>query len=342
MAVMHVPYGRRQDPELSLLPRRGELPPPPTYHGETYYGMPALKPSPYRWLVTTYFFVGGLASAAQFIATVVDLFGSRRDRPIVRAGRYLALAGALLSPLLLIADLHTPRRWYNMLRIYRRTSPMSIGSWALILFGMSSGAVAAGQAAEDLFGWRIARWGARAASIPAAVAGGIVSLYTGTLLAATNIPMWASAFPYLSSLFASSAASTATAALTLAAQRAGVAEESRRRLSTLGAVTSATELLIAARVWIHWHRSRTGAPLRDQPIRTAWRAGVLGLGIAMPLAVHLAEAARGCLPRRWSNVAAIATLVGGFLMRAVFIFGGVRSAERPEDYFRMTDPSRVP
>ncbi len=340
MVVKRAPYGRHQEPELSLLPRPGEPVRPPTYRGETYYGMPALKPSPYRWLVTTYFFVGGLASAAQFIATAIDLFGARRDRPLVRAGRYLALAGALVSPFLLIADLHTPRRWYNMLRIYRPTSPMSIGSWALVLFGTFSGFVATGQAVEDVFGWRIGRWGARAASVPAALAGGIVSLYTGTLLAATNIPLWMSAFPFVSSLFASSAASTATAALTLAAQGANLPEDSRRRLSTLGAVTSATELVMAARIGLQWRRARTAEPLREPPLEMAWRAGVLGLGILTPLVVHAAEATRGRVPRALTTVAALGTLVGGFLMRAVFIFGGARSAERPQDYFRMTDPSR--
>src|SRR5687768_6375194 len=118
MTPERAPYGRSSSPPIP-----------------TYYDWPTVKSSHYRWLITTYFFVGGLAGAAQLIATIVDLVGGRRDRGVVSAGRYLALAGALLSPLFLIKDLHTPSRWYNMLRIARATSPMSIGSWTLALFG---------------------------------------------------------------------------------------------------------------------------------------------------------------------------------------------------------------
>ncbi len=124
------------------------------YEGTTYYDLPALKPGHYGWLISTYFFAGGLASAAQFLATVIDLFGREEDRPMVRSGRYLALLGGLVSPPLLILDLHTPQRWYNMLRIFRKTSAMSIGSWALTGFGLLSGVAALGQAAEDILGWR--------------------------------------------------------------------------------------------------------------------------------------------------------------------------------------------
>jgi hypothetical protein len=116
------------------------------YDGETYYNRPALKPSPYGQLIASYFFVGGPAGAAQLIAGIADVCGRDDDQPVVRAGRYLGLAGILLSPVLLIADLRTPRRWYNMLRIFRRTSAMSIGAWTLTGFGLLSGVAAAAQA----------------------------------------------------------------------------------------------------------------------------------------------------------------------------------------------------
>jgi hypothetical protein len=119
---------------------------PGAYDGETYYGRPALKPSPYGQLIASYFFVGGLAGAAQLIAGIADVCGHDDDQPVVRAGRYLGLAGILLSPVLLIADLRTHRGWYNMLRIFRRTSAMSIGAWTLTGFGLLSGVAAAAQA----------------------------------------------------------------------------------------------------------------------------------------------------------------------------------------------------
>jgi protein NrfD len=307
---------------------------------ETYYGLPAVKPSHYGWPIAAYFFVGGLASAAQFIATVLDLLGADEDRSVVRAGRYIAVLGALISPILLIIDLETPKRWYNMLRLFRPTSPMSIGSWALTSFGTLSGVVAVGQAADDLFRLRLGRMVARMFSLPSAAVGGIVSLYTGTLLAATSTPLWASAFPFLSSLFAGSAASTATAALALSAEVTHAHASTRRRLTWLATVTGAVELFSAILVGRHWQRRDVASPLQQEPIRAAWRFGVLGLGISLPIAIHLADLIRGRGSRQSVALASAATLVGGLLLRAVLIFGGKRSAQQPRDYFRLTQAPR--
>ncbi len=302
------------------------------YEGTTYYDLPALKPGHYGWLISTYFYVGGLASAALFLATVIDLFGGKEDRPAVRSGHYLALLGGLVSPPLLILDLHTPQRWYNMLRIFRKTSAMSIGSWALTGFGLLSGVAATGQAVEDIFGWRAGRWLARLAGLPAALAAGVVAIYTGTLLAATNIPLWASGFPVLSSLFASSAASTATA--TLALLSPSVSERTHRRLAWFGLTAGIAELLFAARVDRHWQAHQVAGPMRTPPLGPLWRGGVLGLGILIPLGLHLAQIFGGRKARPAGTLASIAALFGGFCLRAVFVYGGRRSAQRPRDYFR--------
>src|SRR4051794_6691536 len=153
------PYGRRPEARSQLVPgaerprrlapENGPLAP---YEGETYYGLPAVKASHYGWLIATYFFVGGLSGAAQILAAIADLKGRGRPSAVARAGRYLALAGSVISPVLLIADLHTPQRWYNMMRIFRPTSAMSIGSWTLTAFGTASGLTAAAQLWDDLTG----------------------------------------------------------------------------------------------------------------------------------------------------------------------------------------------
>jgi protein NrfD len=308
------------------------------YHGETYYGKPAIKSSHYGWLITFYFFLGGLASALQFISTVIDLLGGKKNEKLVIFGRYSALIGAMISPFLLITDLHTPRRWYNMLRIFRSTSPMSIGSWALATFGTFSGITAFGQTVDTLFGFKAARWLARLSSIPAALAGGVVSLYTGTLLATTSTPLWSTSFPYLSALFASSAASTAAAALTLASHATDTPESTRRRLGWFSIVTGSTELILALLIDRSWRKNKVGSPIEEQPMRTAWQFGVLGLGLTGPLMVHIGEAISTKGSRLSSIGSALAMLVGGFILRAVFVFGGKKSGRLPEDYFRLTQP----
>jgi formate-dependent nitrite reductase membrane component NrfD len=322
------PYGRREADGLARRP----------YGGETYYGRPALKQSAFGWLIVVYFFVGGIAGAAQLIATIADLFGGRHARAVVRAGRYTALAGALISPLLLIADLHVPRRWYNMLRIFRKTSAMSIGAWTLFVFGTLSGLTAAAQALEDFFKLPAGRWLGRLFGIPAAAAGMLLSVYTGTLLSATSVPFWAAAHRLLAAMFGTSATATASAALSLMLESAGAPRGAIRRLERLALVASGAELALTLAADRRWRRQHVGAPLQREPIASAYRFGVLGLGIIAPLIAHAANLLLSRHSRAITVGAAVATLAGGLVQRAVIIFAGNDSAQRPADYFQLAQP----
>jgi formate-dependent nitrite reductase membrane component NrfD len=306
------------------------------YDGTTYYDVPPIKAGPYRWAIIVYFFIGGIASASQFIATIADLFGGRGDGKIVRAGRYLALLGALISPVLLILDLHNKAKWHNMLRIYRSSSAMSVGAWALSFFGAFTGLAAVGQFLEDA-GLTFGRTIARLAQIPAAMAGGVVALYTGTLMAATTSPLNAAAFPFLSSLFASSAASTAAAALSVAAEATGAGEGSKRKLNLVAMIAGSAELIFALLIEREWRKEGNLGPADKPPLGIAYRGGVLGLGITAPLALHSAEALMAKPAQALTVLSAVSALIGGFILRAVFVLGGNESARRPEEYFRFTE-----
>jgi formate-dependent nitrite reductase membrane component NrfD len=319
------PYGRRRAETLGALPT--DAPPP------TYYGLPAVKRSHYRWLVATYFFVGGLAGAAQLVAQVADLGGGRRDRPVVRWGRYLALLGALASPALLIRDLHTPSRWYNMLRIVRPTSPMSIGSWTLLGFGTCSGLTAVGQLLDDL-GRGGGRALGRAFGLPAALLGMLMAVYTGVLLGATSTPLWAVAYRQLPALFGATAGASATAALSLVLACTGAPRAARRRLERLALVAGAAQLALALLAEREWRRRGVAGPLEARPVHRV----VLGLGLAGPLVARVLQALAGGRSRRLAVLAAVATLVGAYAERAELIFAGNESAGRPEDYFRVARP----
>jgi formate-dependent nitrite reductase membrane component NrfD len=124
--------------------------------------------------------------------------------------------------------------------------------------------------------------------------------------------------------------------LTLAANASDSPDSTRKRLSHFALIASATELLFAALIERNWRQNNTGAPLHKLPLAAAWLAGVLGLGILTPLFLHANQVVRRGESRRVSSLAALATLAGGFILRAVFVFGGNESARRPEDYFSLT------
>src|SRR5262249_22809222 len=108
--------------------------------------------------------------------------------------------------------------------MFKWWSPMSVGSWGLLLFGLFSFASFLGVLAEDgrlgLGQWsgsarrfRAGRVG-RLLSIVGALAAFFVGSYTGVLLDASNQPLWSDT-TWLGALFLASSASTGLAALTL-------------------------------------------------------------------------------------------------------------------------------
>ena len=313
---------------------------PREYQGPTYYGRPALKPSPWTWEVGAYIFLAGLGGSAQIIATIADLLGGRRTRSVVRHGRYLAVACAVLGAPLLISDLKTPRRWYNMLRILRATSPMSIGSYVLTAFGGASALAAADQALAVRSRGRDSTPVARVAQIPAALAGAGMSTYTGALLSATSTPMWAAEPGLLAARFACSAMATGAAALSLAEQLNGEPVNSRP-LDQVALTATVAELAVSI-VSERRQRARgVGRALRQGGWGAANTAGALALGAGVPLACYGLNLMRKRRSPGLSIAASLAVLAGGMIMRQAVLHAGQQSAKRPREYFRLTqDPHR--
>ncbi|HEX3245137.1 MAG TPA: NrfD/PsrC family molybdoenzyme membrane anchor subunit [Chloroflexota bacterium] len=309
------------------------------YQGEHYYDLPVVKPSSWRWLVTSYFFVGGLAGAAQIVATMADLFGGPSQRPVVRAGRYLAFIGTLISPVLLILDLHTPARWYNMLRIARRTSPMSIGSWILSAFGLASSiAVAAEIFAQRSNRPRVPGFG-RIAGIAGAVIGTAMSTYTATLLSATSTPLWLTGARHLPVLFGSTAMASAAAATSLTLDATSNDMAHRRPLSALAMLSAIAQLWSMRGLESAWSGSGIQSPNDEPSLHILDTALVKGVGIAAPMVVHLTMLGTGIGLRYLNVLAAIATLAGGFAERWLIVTAGNRSTNRPSDYFGISQPA---
>src|SRR5215216_2591916 len=101
----------------------------------SYYGRPVIKEPVWSWEIPWYFFTGGLAGASSCLGFVAGLTGNRW---LGRTARLVSLGAAPASPILLISDLGRPDRFYNMLRVFKPTSPMSVGTWVLSSFGAAS------------------------------------------------------------------------------------------------------------------------------------------------------------------------------------------------------------
>jgi len=278
----------------------------------SYYGRPVLKKPVWAELdIAGYLFTGGIAAGSALLAAGADLSGRPSMR---RSARLTSMAALGVSGAALVHDLGKPERFVNMLRVFKPTSPMSVGSWLLSAFAAPLGVAAA---SELPVGRRLVGRLARPAGLAAAAVAPGIATYTAVLICDTSVPSWHAAYPEMPFVFAGSAlAGSAGLSLVLSP----VAENAPAvRLAVLGA---AMELAASHRI-----ESRLG--LLAEPYAEGKAGAKLRAGKALTLAGTLTAVALG----RRSKVAAVAA--GGMLAAASALtrFGifeaGVASAEDP-------------
>jgi formate-dependent nitrite reductase membrane component NrfD len=244
-----------------------------------YYGRPVVKEPVWTPEVALYFWLGGLAGMSALLGFGARLAGMRQ---LARTSLFTSFVALLGCPPLLIADLGRPERFLNMLRVVKPTSPMSIGSWVLALFGGALG----GAAASELLGiWRPL---GRLAELVAALLGLPLATYTAVLVADTSVPVWHQARHHLPFVFAGSAAASAGAAASalVPARESGPA----RFLAVFGAALELGAAALMERSLGEWaNHYRTGpaaAPAMAARVLTGTGAAVMAVaGRRRPLAI---------------------------------------------------------
>jgi formate-dependent nitrite reductase membrane component NrfD len=224
---------------------------------ETYYDLPAIKPAPWKWYIPTYFHAGGLAGAAASLAGALRLAGGPRTDTLERRLHWIAVLGEATGGALLIADLGRPARFHHMMRVFRPTSPMNMGTWILMAASASGGLALL----ESLLGRRPGR----IASTVAAVAGSGLSTYTGVLLGNTSVPLWNVTRRRLPPWFAAASAASLGSLLELL----GVESREVRIYSAIG---KAAHLAGARLVERAAESAGVGAPLHEGRSGTLWKA----------------------------------------------------------------------
>jgi formate-dependent nitrite reductase membrane component NrfD len=328
------------------------------------------------WWIIFYFFLGGMAAGAYFTATLIDLAAGERGARLARLGYTVALPLIALCGVLLTLDLGQPPRFWHMLLksekvkeafaegwpfagwgsmgsalLFKRWSPMSVGSWGLSLFGLCS-------ALSLLGAWRPegvwTRWLhrgvlARLLRVAGCLAGFFVAAYTGTLLSATNQPLWSDT-QWLAPLFLTSAASTGISLMLLLSRRRGVpADEADGQLERADLWVLALESLVFAGflasvggyLGLVWDTFNGKLLIAATPF----------VGIILPVALHLAARLRGngrnhengheVYPRGSIIAASLLSLAGGFLLRYSILHTAPEMLANPEAILRVSEPATV-
>jgi len=282
-----------------------------------YYQIPLLKEPPWTWGIPLYFFVGGAAGAAAVVAAVANYTGA--DRELVRDARWIAAAGSVISPALLISDLGRPERFLAMLRVFKPQSPMSVGAWTLV--GFSTGAIAAAFAGHlrDRYGPSLPLRVIENAGQAASLAFGLpFSNYTGVLIGATAVPVWNRNVGNLPLHFGASGLGAAVGLLELLGHRKS------RALQALGLGAAIFETLEGAH--IESHDGVYLDPLKHGPSGWITRTGGALAGpvpTLLRVASLFSSERRSQSFRRW---AAASSVVGSIVTRIGWMQAGRVSA----------------
>lgn len=286
----------------------------------SYYGRPILKEPTWEALdIAGYIFAGGLAGASSILAAGAQHTGRHR---LERAAKLTALTAISASVVALVHDLGRPERFVNMLRVAKPTSPMSVGSWILSVYGPLAGA----SAAANVLG--IFPRAGKAAGIGAGITGSAVATYTAVLVSDTAVPAWHDAHDVMPFVFAGSAAASAGG---VAAALAPLAEGGpARRMAIAGAaVETAMSLTMERSDKLSaetFHQGRAGSLLR------------LSKGFTVGGAVGLALGGRSS--RLVSTLSGLSVAAGSALLR-FGVFEAGRASTRDPKYVVVPQRERL-
>lgn len=299
----------------------------------------------WTWYILFYFFLAGLSGGSYAIATLLRLRGEPADEPAARLGYYVAFPPMVISPILLTLDLTQPLRFWHMLwnttpgeagLNFKYWSPMSVGVWALVIFG----AITTVSFVEVLVRDRVIR--ARIAdrtvrlldgrrglvfNAVGAVFGLFIAGYTGVLLAVSNQPVWSDTWA-LGGLFLASGLAGSAALMLLLTRYRPAARASAGALELSERMYALLELALIAVFVLTLIPAGTLGEVFGFPWLLLWLVAFAGLlpGLGPLVTARLAVTAGGTMtvPVARPAVAAVAApvlvLLGVLALRAAIIF----------------------
>jgi hypothetical protein len=221
-----------------------------------------------------------------------------------------------LSAVALVHDLGRPERFVNMLRVFKPSSPMSVGSWLLAAYGPVAGAAAV----SELTG--IAPKAGLTATLGAGLLGPGIATYTAALICDTAVPAWHEGYREMPYVFAGSAASAA-GGLGLLALRPRDAQPARDL-----AIFGASVELIAKRQLLA-RLARTDGVSLAEPYEDGTTGAILRLAEFLT-AGALAGAVLGGRSRAVSALSGASLLAASAMTRLGIFEAGMASARDPK------------
>ena len=268
------------------------------------------------------------------VATLLRLSGDPRDESAARIGFYVSLPATIICPILLTADLGVSwtRFWHMLVDVtpgdtglnFKYWSPMSVGAWGLLVFGVFAFVSAAEAWLSDRRGSPVLPLVLnRAFNVVGAVVGIFLASYTGVLLSVSNQPIWSDTWS-LGGLFLASGLSGAAALVALLMRYRPEAAYSIGRLHQADGYFSALELVLIIVFFVTIGAS--GDLPRVLPWLALWAIAIVGIAASLVEARgHFRVQASGGSAviggvRMDTVVVSLLVLLGVVALRAAVIF----------------------
>ncbi|AFM42165.1 formate-dependent nitrite reductase, membrane component [Desulfosporosinus acidiphilus SJ4] len=285
-------------------------------------------------LIVIYLFTAGVSAGAMITSNLALLFGGKDFERVGRWGAFISPFPISLGLAVLLLDLGSPFNFYRLFMTLQVRSPMSYGSWAILLFTLLSVVYLylwlpqKFQMVEDTKS--LEQWKKRLAKVIPFLSIGVAS-YTGLLLNAAARPLWGA--PLLPVLFLVSALSTGVAAVIFISS---VTPWQRAKYHELHLLTKVDALLIVLECFILLAMIVMG---RLGSISVAEAYGtmiygefalifwilIIGLGLVIPFSLEYLEL-KEKIPVRWTLPVTIGSsflvLFGGFFVRYIITYAG--------------------
>jgi formate-dependent nitrite reductase membrane component NrfD len=276
-----------------------------------YYGRGVLKEPAWIWSVPAYFYAGGAAGASAALGEIAELIDRDAYADLGRRCRIVSLTGTAIGSALLIIDLGRPERFLNMLRVFRPSSALNVGSWVLVAAGASTTGALLFPRSKLL-------------ALASALAGLPEAGYTAVVLADTAIPIWKGTRRSLPGLFVASSATSAAGLLELM----DLDDRSRSAVRRFGLVARVAEA-IAAKSFERdaMQVERVGLPLQHGLSGSLWRASQIASLAGLALSFVRRDA------RSLRVVGGVLSIGGGLAARFAIFYAGFASARDPEATF---------
>ncbi len=286
----------------------------------TYYDRPVLKEPVWISAVPVYFWVGGAAGAAAALGGVAQFADREGFDGLIERARVLTAIGGGIGTSLLVLDLGKPSRALNMLRVFRPSSPMSVGSW--LLAGVAP--LAAASSILHRFDGPLGAAG-EAAGLASGALGVPLAGYTAVLLSNTAVPVWQGTRRTLPALFMSSAVTTAAGLLGML----DLDEREERVVRRFGVAGRIADLMASKAVEREADSiDQVGRPLHEGVAGTLWKASE---------ALTAASLALSLLPGRRTRFRRVVEgtigAAGSLAMRFAIFHAGKASARDPRATF---------